>query len=184
MEAPDPIMIINKPTYTPDYEKEEFEIMTEKKFVINHNNESYLLSIAQTNKDSIFFKLQLDQEFCTNYYEKNFTFNYLEDLYKFFLYYDLEEALAFLIMNIENKEKNVNIEFKGDDKVLLSFGALLTKSKEIKMEFELEKKEVILSQSNNNLIEFKDIKNKLDEKKFNNLLGHKITQRNHSHLNN
>ncbi len=141
MEAPDPIMTTPKSmTNNPDDEKEEFEIVAEKKFVINHNKESYLLSISQTNKDSILFKLQLDQEFCTNYYEKNFKFNHLVELYKIFLYYDLEEAFALLIMNIENKEKNVNIEFKGDDKVILSFGVHLECSKEIKMEFGLQKK--------------------------------------------
>ena len=84
MEETNPI--IPKKIDLEDEGNDIYEVIEEIVFSIKHNNENYLLNISKTNKESILFKLKLDKEFITEYYQKNYKLDSLKKNQKFSQY--------------------------------------------------------------------------------------------------
>jgi len=162
-----------------DDENEAYEITEEKSFSIKHNNEIYLLTISKTNKDSILFKLKLDKEFNTEYYQKNYKLDSLIKISELFkLYNTQEESYSVIIESLEINSKEVKIEFsKYNVKIMLDFVLLLRKK--VSAIFVLKKKEInngsILNSFNDKIIIFQCNQTQLEDKleKINELLNQK-----------
>ena len=160
-------------------ENETYEIIEEKKFSVEHNNETYLLSISKTNKDSILFKLKLNKEFITEYYQKNYKIDSLikiSDLFKF--YNTLEESYSFILEILEKNTKEVKMEFsKYNVKIKLDVFLLL--NKKVSTIFVLKKKEISICSNlnllNGKIINFQGNQTQLEDKleKINELLNQK-----------
>ena len=162
-----------------DDKNETYEIIEEKKFSIEHNNETYLLSISKTNKDSILFKLKLDKEFINEYYQKNYKVDSLVKKSELFKYYNtLEELYSIFLDNLEKNSKEVEMEFSEYNvKVKLYFVLLL--NKKVSAIFVLNKKEISfdshLNLLNNKIINFQGNQTHFEDKleKINELLNQK-----------
>jgi hypothetical protein len=109
MEERNPI--IPKKIELEDEGNDNYEVIEEKVFSIKHNNENYLLNITKTNKESILFKLKLDKEFITEYYQKNYKIDSLKNKSEIFsIYGTLEESYSIIIENIEeNNAKEIKL---------------------------------------------------------------------------
>ena len=161
--------IIPKKIELEDEGKDIYEVIEEKVFPIKHNNENYLLNISKTNKESILFKLKLDKEFITEYYQKNYKLDSLKKKSEIFsIYGTLEESYSIIIENLEeNNAKDITLEFsKNCAKIILDFKLLLNKKKTIF--FDLAKKEVnigsILNKLNDKIIKFQGNQAQLEGK--------------------
>ena len=162
-----------------DDDNETYEIIEEKKFSIEHNNETYLLIISKTNKNSILFKLKLDKEFITEYYQKNYKVDSLIKISELFKFYNtLEESYLVFIENLEKNNKEVKIEFnKYNAKVMLDFALLL--NKKVTTIFVLKKKEINIGSNlnllNDKIINFQGKQTQFEDKleKINLLLNQK-----------
>ena len=166
--APTPITPIE--TDTQDKPK-PYEILEEKKFSIKKDNNTYILKLSKTNKDSILFNLKLDEDLNKIYYECNYTMKYLFDLSNVFRVCEsLEDLYNFIVENMENNQNSIKIEFN-NDKAKLEFFViyfLVKKKKEEKIELNLMKKEInindILIKLNTRIINFQDNQNKYEIK--------------------
>ena len=162
-----------------DDENEAYEITEEKTFIIEHCNETYLLSISTTNQNSILFKLKLNKEFITEYYQRIYKLDSLIKISELFkIYNTLEESYSVIIENLEKNSKEVKIDFnKYNVKVTLDFVLLLRKK--VTANFILKKKEInigsILNLFNNKIINFQGNQTQLEGKltKINELLNQK-----------
>ena len=167
MEERNPI--IPKKIELEDEGNDNYEVIEEKVFSIKHNNENYLLNITKTNKESILFKLKLDKEFITEYYQKNYKIDSLKNKSEIFsIYGTLEESYSIIIENIEeNNAKEIKLEFsKHYAKIILDFKLLL--NKKITIFFDLAKKEVsigsFLNILNDKIIHFQGNQIQLEDK--------------------
>ena len=105
--APNPFYLTKKPVKfnieqkEKKNENEEYEIIEEKNFSLNENNEKFILVVSLTNKDSIIFKLKIDADVFSTYYETNYEINLLTSLEPIFQYFTKpKESFLFIIENI------------------------------------------------------------------------------------
>ena len=116
------------------------DVILENNFSIIFNNKSYLLTISKTNK-SILFKLKSEYEPLI-YYDFNYNIESLNNLSKFFSFYEsIDQKYKLLIENLNYKDIKIEIE---KDYVKIQFSLNLPLKKE-NVEILLYKKEINLN---------------------------------------
>ena len=158
MESPLPI----------EKEIEPIELLVEKKFNITSENEKYILTCSQTNKSTIYIKLELQSELKTYFYSFNYELKSLIKISKlFFLCSDIEDSFKILIDNLSKNYKDIKVSFsKNYIKLILSFD--LPTGKKEDGYFILNKKEInindVLNSLNSKLNLIKENQEKFERK--------------------
>ena len=125
--------------------------LLKKKIFSLEDKEKYLLLIALTNKDSILFKLNRNEEIFSTYYELNYKTKLLPNKEMIFKYsLTPKDSFVFITENLEKNIKNAKINLN-DDEAELTFDINTFGDIKKKIQFNLNKKEVDINLNINKL---------------------------------